>query len=107
LTLLREVGTFRVVWYEWDPYKARENRRKHGVDFTDAIAALEDPDRLETLDARYPYGEERTLTIGMASSRALFVVTTSREEDLCRIISARRATRHEEDRYYEGDREAW
>ena len=37
----------------------------------------------------------------------LFVVTTLRSERTCRIISARRATRHEQDRYYAGDREAW
>jgi len=54
------------VQYEWDPTKARENRRKHGVDFPDAIAALVDPHRLEELDEREAYGEERTMTIGMA-----------------------------------------
>jgi uncharacterized DUF497 family protein len=35
------------VQYEWDNGKAAENLRKHGVDFADAIAALEDPNRLE------------------------------------------------------------
>jgi uncharacterized protein len=38
--------------------KAAENLRKHGVDFTDAIAALEDTDRLEEIDTRFEYGEE-------------------------------------------------
>jgi hypothetical protein len=95
------------VQYEWDPTKARENRRKHGVDFPDAIAALVDPHRLEKLDEREAYGEERTMTIGMARSRVLFVVTTARGVDTSRIISARRATRHEEDCYYKGNREAW
>jgi len=77
------------------------------VDFLDAIEALEDPNRLEELDERYTYEEERTTIIGISSSRVLFVVTTSRGEDSCRIISARKATRHEEDQYYKGDREAW
>jgi uncharacterized DUF497 family protein len=37
----------------------------------------------------------------------LFVVTTTRGDETCRIISARRATRYEQDRYYTSDREAW
>jgi uncharacterized DUF497 family protein len=46
------------VQYEWDDGKAVMNFRKHGVDFTDAIAALEDPNRTEEIDARFEYGEE-------------------------------------------------
>ena len=44
---------------------------------------------------------------GQALDGVLFVVTTLRGEDVCRIISARRATRHEEDRYYAGDQGGW
>ena len=54
------------VQYEWDEGKAAENIRKHGVDFLDAIAALEDPNRLEEVDTRFPYDEERIQVIGMA-----------------------------------------
>jgi uncharacterized DUF497 family protein len=95
------------VEYEWDIAKAAENRRKHGVDFIDAIAPLADPNRIEKIDDRFRYGEERIQVIGMAYSDVLFVVTTERGDDLCRIISARRATRDEQDRYYAGDRETW
>jgi len=95
------------VQYEWDDAKAAENIRKHGVDFVDAIAALEDPSRLEELDVRFEYGEERIQAIGMARGGVLFVIMTLRDADLCRIISARKATRHEQDRYYAGDREIW
>jgi uncharacterized DUF497 family protein len=45
--------------------------------------------------------------IGMAQGRILFVVMTMRGEEVCHIISARTATRHEQDRYYAGDREGW
>jgi uncharacterized DUF497 family protein len=78
------------VQYEWDNGKAADNLRSRHVDFIDAIAALEDPNRLEDIDARFPYGEERI-----------------RDDEICRIISARKATRHEQDRYYAGDPEAW
>jgi uncharacterized DUF497 family protein len=40
------------VRYEWDNGKAAKNLRKHGMDFTDAIAALEDTNRLEKVDTR-------------------------------------------------------
>jgi uncharacterized DUF497 family protein len=95
------------VRYEWDNGKAAENLGKHGVDFADAIAALEDPNRLEEVDTRFEYGEERVRVIGMARGDVLFVIVTLRDEDGCRIISARKATRHEQDRYYAGDRETW
>ena len=93
--------------YEWDNGKAAENLRKHGVDFVDAIAALEDPNRLEEIDTQFEYGEERVQVIGMARGDVLFVIVTLRDEDGCRIISARKATRHEQDRYYAGNRETW
>jgi uncharacterized protein len=88
--------------YEWDDAKAAANRRKHGVDFMDAIAAVEDPNHLVEIDERFEYGEERLNVIGMADD-ILFVVVTMRSQDNCRIISARKATRHEQDRYYAGD----
>jgi uncharacterized protein len=100
-------GTISCVQYEWDNGKAAENVRKHSVDFADAIAALEDTNRLEEIDTRFEYSEERIQVIGTARGDVLFVVVTLRGEDSCRIISARKATRHEQDRYYAGDRETW
>ena len=70
--------------YEWDNGKAANNLRKHGVDFADAIAALEDPNRLEETDTRFNYGEERIQVIGMAHGNVLFVIVTHRDEDVCR-----------------------
>ena len=93
--------------YEWDVGKAALNLRKHGVDFAEAIVALEDPRRLEQVDHRFTYDEERTRVIGMGRGRVLFVVTALRKDDTYRIISARKATRHEQDRYYTGDLETW
>ena len=93
--------------YEWDDVKAAANLRKHRVDFLDAITALEDANRVEVLDSRFSYGEEQVQVIGRGSRGLLFVVMTLRGEDTCRIISARRATRHEENRYHAGQRESW
>ncbi|MGQ0681925.1 BrnT family toxin [Bradyrhizobium sp.] len=54
-----------------------------------------------------PTARERMQVIGMAHRDVLFVVVTVRDDDVCRIISARKATRHEQDRYYAGDCETW
>lgn len=55
LTELRIIRSLATVEYEWDTAKAAENRRRHGVDFVEAIAALEDPHRFETMDTRLVY----------------------------------------------------
>ncbi|MEN3383065.1 MAG: uncharacterized protein V7608_3109 [Hyphomicrobiales bacterium] len=81
--------------------------RHGGVDFTDAITALEDPNRSEEIDRRFEYGEERIQVIGMARANVLFVIVTLPDEDICRIISARKATRDEQDWYYAGNHKAW
>jgi uncharacterized DUF497 family protein len=95
------------VRYEWDKAKAALNLRRHGVDFQDAIGALEDPNRLEEADDRFDYEEERDIVIGMSRGGVLFVVAAYRDEATRRIISARKATKHEKDRYHAGDREVW
>lgn len=95
--------------YTWNPAKAASNRVKHRVDFADAIAAIEDPNRIEVPDDRFDYDEDRLQVIGAAARGVLFVVTTMRGETTCRIISARKATPNEQRRYYGsgGDRESW
>ena len=86
--------------YEWDPNKAQANLDKHGVDFADAVTALED-DAAITIEDNDP-DEERFITIGLdALGRILVVVYTWRDDSL-RLISARKATPHER-KQYEGE----
>lgn len=89
--------------FEWDPEKAHRNLSVHGVDFEDAIRAVLDPFRLEIVDDRFDYGEERTQIIGACFGAVLFVVTVLWAEDRCRVISARPATRPESQRYFTHD----
>ena len=89
--------------FEWDPAKARRNLAAHGVDFGDAQRAVLDPFRLEILDVRHDYGEDRMQIIGACYGEVLFVVTVFRSENLCRIISARASPRAESQRYYTHD----
>jgi uncharacterized protein len=85
--------------FEWDNDKARANRRRHGVAFHDAIKAFYDAFAVERVDTRRDYGEERFNLIGMCEGVLIQVTYTERGERI-RIISARRAERHEQDDYY-------
>ena len=80
-TAANETFTCRTVWvplarttdhhvqYEWENGKAAANLRKHGVDFADAIAALEDTSRVEDIDTGFVYDDERIQIIGMAHGK--------------------------------------
>lgn len=81
--------------------KATSNRKKHGIDFHEAATVLKD-----TLSTTFPDvdhslpGESRFVTVGMSNfGRALVVIHTD-EASGVRIISARRATKHER-KFYE------
>jgi len=85
--------------FEWDLGKADANRRKHGVDFADAVGVFEDPYALSRPDP-FP-AEERVATLGRdLLDRLIVVVWTWRGEGI-RLISARRATSRERRRYAE------
>ncbi len=91
--------------FDWDDRKAASNFRKHGIDFDTASLAFDDPLHLLIPD-RVVDGEQRWQLIGMAADVALLVIVhTCRDEggdELVRIISARKAERHER-RLYEED----
>ncbi|PUB83806.1 MAG: hypothetical protein DBP01_15360 [gamma proteobacterium symbiont of Ctena orbiculata] len=87
--------------FEWDPRKAAENLHKHGVDFADAVIALEDENALTIEDRDHP--EQRFKTLGLGPDlKVLFVVHAERNENLIRIISARDADRSQTKQYYQG-----
>ena len=87
--------------FEWHKAKAEANFRRHGVSFDLAKTVFKDPFAIERLDDREEHGEERFVIIGAAEGRVLlFVAYTDREERI-RIISARRATQHEQDDYFQ------
>ena len=85
---------------EWDAGKARLNTRKHGISFADAVVSLEDEGALTMRDP-FSDEEERWVTMGLdALGRVLVVVHTWRGESI-RLISARKATPREHQRYEE------
>jgi uncharacterized DUF497 family protein len=83
--------------YEWDPNKAKQNLRKHGIAFADAVSVFFD-DSAVTIEDINPE-EERFATLGMdALGRVLVVVYTWRENNI-RLIPARKATENERKQY--------
>ena len=85
--------------FEWDDNKAAANWHDHGVTFAHAAKACLDPFAVELIDDREDYGEERINLLGMSGGVILHVTYTERGSRI-RLISARRAERHEQDTYY-------
>ncbi len=85
--------------FEWDEEKNAANIKNHGVDFLDAALIFENP-TLEAIDERAEYGEVRYIAFGLSDETVLQVVYTWRGENLIRIISARKANRHDSEKYY-------
>ena len=84
---------------EFDPKKAVANLRKHGVAFSDAEQALRDPNAV-TIEHPDAEGERRFVTLGLdALGRILVVVHTPRGNRV-RIISARKASHGESEKYH-------
>ena len=83
--------------FEWDDRKAAANLRKHGIAFEDARAVFADTGGFERLDMDET-GEERLILTGFSGLRLLTVVFVHRGS-LIRIVSARKATKHEQREY--------
>jgi uncharacterized protein len=89
--------------FDWDPRKARANQTKHGVSFEEAATAFLDPDGLDGEDVHHSSSEARRLRLATSSlGRILVIAYTVRrrnDEEITRIISARRASQKEREKY--------
>ena len=88
--------------FDWSDGKARGNLKKHGVTFEAARLVFDDPASVDEIDDREDYGEDRFIITGRANGRLLTVTYTERDGRI-RIISARKATRREQDDYFGQD----
>jgi uncharacterized protein len=82
-----------------DEAKNRQNRRKYGVDFQVAVLVFDDPNHVSEQD-RFVNGEERWQTTGLVGELLLVCCHTWPQDDLIRVVPARRASRKEGTRYY-------
>ena len=92
------MATIRIGDFAWDSEKAELNAKKHGVTFTEAMQCFLDPLGIDLADAAHP---DRILLVAVSRAhRILCVVYAERHNGaILRIISARRATRHEKKIY--------
>lgn len=91
--------------FEWDNEKEKKNVKKHGISFKIAELVFGDQNRVELYDEKHStLDEDRYITIGIIDEIAFIVtvVYTPRgtDENIIRIISARKATRSEKEAYY-------
>jgi len=85
--------------FEWNLDKAKQNLKKHKVSFPIAATVFLDQQRIERSDNRDDYGEDRWIVIGKIEGETCLVVVYAMRGDSIRLISARKAEKHEEDQY--------
>jgi uncharacterized DUF497 family protein len=90
-----------LVNFEWDPGKARQNRRKHRVSFQEAASVFGDPLGITYLDPEHSTAEQRFITVGMSSAGRVLIIAHADREANIRIISARKTTQRERKHYEE------
>jgi uncharacterized DUF497 family protein len=92
--------------FEWDPIKARANLDKHGVAFDEAATVFKDSRAISIFDPDHSETEDRWVTMGISEKeRLLIVIQTFLKEGedtiIIRIITSRKATKHETASYGE------
>jgi len=88
------------VRFSFDPAKCASNLKKHGFDLGDAQQVIESGQTVTFEDRRFAYSEERFVTLGPLGD-TLVVIVTAETENHIRIISMRKADRHEQAIYRE------
>lgn len=85
-----------VARFEWDTNKDKDNQEKHGLSFDDATELFTSgTDFLEIYDEEHSDEEDRFIAIGPIRSGVVVVIYTERQDDVIRLVSARRATNKE------------
>jgi len=86
--------------FVWDRSKASLNKRKHGISFEEAQTVFYDEHAIEYFDPDHSEDEDRFIMLGFSFQlRMLVVCYCARAGNTIRIISARKATRHEAQNY--------
>lgn len=89
--------------FEWDEDKATSNFKKHSIRFEEAQTVFLDSHAIEVLDDESDDNEDRFIRIGLSrKANVLLVVFCQRDDEIIRIISARKATPAERKAYEEG-----
>jgi len=94
----------KAISFEWDEKKNVSNKKKHGISFEEAQSVFIDENGLLIHDPDHSDEEDRFMLLGLSSSlKALVVCHCYRKRnEIIRILSARKATRSEQKKYWEG-----
>jgi uncharacterized protein len=85
--------------FDWDKKKAETNQRKHGISFDEAQSVFTDDLSIIVPDPDHSSEEDRAIIIGSSRSGHMLVVCFVERGDVFRLISARKATRIEREKY--------
>ena len=88
-----------MIQFEWNPEKAKQNYKKHKVNFEEATTVFYDPLSATFDDPDHSVSELRLITVGFSSQGRLIVVSHTKRKKNIRIVSARTATAHERRRH--------
>lgn len=90
--------------FEWDENKNQINKKKHGISFEDVESVFSDFSAIIFDDPDHSETEERFLIIGMSLRKGICIVSHCyrNNENIIRIISARKATKNERMIYING-----
>ena len=93
----------KYITFEWDENKNKLNQQKHGISFGEAKTVFYDDNARLIYDPHHSKAEDRFVLLGLSSSlRILIVIHVYRKNDeIIRIISARKATKSEIKQYRE------
>ena len=88
--------------FEWDNAKNRENLKKHGIPFEEAQTIFLDENAIRFIDPDHSHDEDRFIMLGMSFKLRVLVVCHCyrKNETVIRIISARKANKHEAKNYW-------
>lgn len=85
--------------FEYDRRKSNSNKKKHGIDFEEVQELWNDRFVIKVPSNQIANGETRFLYIGLIGTKHWTAITTYREPNLTRIISARRSRKQEVELY--------
>ncbi|MDR0859301.1 MAG: BrnT family toxin [Oscillospiraceae bacterium] len=89
------------MYFKWDENKNQSNIAKHGVSFEEAKTVFDDDYAIMIADEAHSIEEERFKLLGISKSQNLLLVCHCvRNENITRIISARKSTKSEEKEYW-------
>jgi len=95
-----------VMKFEWNRQKAISNFKKHQIDFEEAVSIFRDPFAKIFNDVWHSENEHRELIIGYSYKHRLLIVSfIERDENVVRIVSARKTTARERLDYEENQRQ--